>query len=72
MNAVVAEGIPCFSGSCSEIYLEKAFVEAGIGPGKRLPFARKAGETRNQRGHILNINYSATDTHKLTKSNFEF
>lgn len=25
MNAVVKEGAPCFSGSCSEIYLEKAF-----------------------------------------------
>jgi dTDP-4-amino-4,6-dideoxygalactose transaminase len=45
MNAVTAEGIPCFSGSCSEIYLEKAFVKAGIGPDKRLPAARKAGET---------------------------
>jgi len=45
MNAIVAEGIPCFSGSCSEIYLEKAFVDAGIGPGWRLPFARVAGET---------------------------
>jgi len=45
MNVIVAEGIPCFSGSCSEIYLEKAFVKAGIGPGKRLPAARKSGET---------------------------
>ncbi len=45
MNAVTAEGIPCFSGSCSEIYLEKAFVQAGIGPGERLPVARKTGET---------------------------
>ena len=45
MNAIVAEGIPCFSGSCSEIYLEKAFVKAGIGPGRRLPAARGAGET---------------------------
>ena len=45
MNAVTAEGIPCFSGSCSEIYLEKAFVKAGIGPGKRLPAARESGET---------------------------
>ena len=44
MNAIVAEGIPCFSGSCSEIYLEKAFVNAGIGPGRRLPAAREAGE----------------------------
>jgi dTDP-4-amino-4,6-dideoxygalactose transaminase len=44
MNAVTAEGIPCFSGSCSEIYLEKAFVKAGIGPGERLPVARELGE----------------------------
>ena len=45
MNAVTAEGIPCFSGSCSEIYLEKAYVKAGIGPGRRLPVARESGET---------------------------
>ena len=45
MNTIVAEGIPCFSGSCSEIYLEKAFVKAGMGPGRRLPAARKSGET---------------------------
>ena len=45
MNAVTAEGIPCFSGSCSEIYLEKAFVKAGIGPVRRLPAARESGET---------------------------
>src|SRR5207253_2593836 len=25
LQATLAEGIPCFSGSCSEIYLEKAF-----------------------------------------------
>lgn len=45
MNAVVAEGIPCFSGSCSEIYLEKAFAKDNLGPGERLPTARKLGET---------------------------
>jgi dTDP-4-amino-4,6-dideoxygalactose transaminase len=45
MNAVNAEGIPCFSGSCSEIYLEKAFLDAGLGPQERLPVARELGET---------------------------
>jgi dTDP-4-amino-4,6-dideoxygalactose transaminase len=45
MNAIVAEGIPCFSGSCSEIYLEKAFINAGYGPKERLPVARELGET---------------------------
>lgn len=43
MDAVNAEGIPCFSGSCSEIYLEKAFL--GLAPKKVLPSARKLGET---------------------------
>ena len=45
MNAINAEGIPCFSGSCSEIYLEKAFVDAGYGPTERLPVAKELGET---------------------------
>jgi dTDP-4-amino-4,6-dideoxygalactose transaminase len=40
---VTARGIPCFSGSCSEIYLEKAFPVQWI-PGNRLPIARELGE----------------------------
>jgi len=43
--AVNAEGIPCFSGSCSEIYLEKAFRQAGLGPVNRLPIAEELGRT---------------------------
>ena len=45
MQAVVAEGVPCFSGSCSEIYLEKAFNNAGLQPDKRLETAIELGET---------------------------
>lgn len=45
MNAITAQGVPCFSGSCSEIYLEKAFVDAGYGPQERLPVAKELGET---------------------------
>lgn len=45
MNAITAEGVPCFSGSCSEIYLEKAFVDVGYGPVERLPVAKELGET---------------------------
>jgi len=44
MAAINAEGIPCFSGICSEIYLEKAFPR-GLRPRRRLPVARKLGET---------------------------
>lgn len=44
IEAVIAEGIPCFSGSCSEIYLEKAF-PPGMRPPRRLRVARELGET---------------------------
>lgn len=45
MNAVSAEGVPCFSGSCSEIYLEKSFRDAGLAPPERLPVARELSES---------------------------
>lgn len=38
LGALTAAGYPCFSGSCCEIYLEKAF--DGIRPANRLPQAR--------------------------------
>jgi dTDP-4-amino-4,6-dideoxygalactose transaminase len=44
LTAVVAEGIPCFSGSCSEIYLEEAF-PAKLRPAQRLATAKELGET---------------------------
>jgi len=38
-------GIPCFSGSCSEVYLEKAFKGKDFRPKKRLKVARELGQT---------------------------
>jgi hypothetical protein len=38
-------GVPCFSGSCSEIYLEKAFDGHRSRPARRLPVARELGES---------------------------
>jgi dTDP-4-amino-4,6-dideoxygalactose transaminase len=38
-------GVPCFQGSCSEVYLEKAFEDAGFQPKERLPVARELGNT---------------------------
>ena len=44
--AEIAEaGFPAFSGSCSEIYLEKTFTSRGLGPKEPLPVARELGET---------------------------
>jgi dTDP-4-amino-4,6-dideoxygalactose transaminase len=44
MAAVEAEGVPCSSGGCYEIYREKAF-PAAMRPPKRLPNAAQLGET---------------------------
>ncbi|OUV40638.1 MAG: aminotransferase [Rhodobacteraceae bacterium TMED111] len=38
-------GVPCFSGSCSEVYLEKAFVKSKLRPKKRLKTAKNLGES---------------------------
>lgn len=54
LEEVTAAGIPCYSGSCSEIYLEKAFHNyyrtnspggKVIDENNRLPVARRLGET---------------------------
>mgnify|MGYP000406872587 CR=1 FL=1 len=38
-------GVPCRSGSCSEVYLEKAFDSTGFRPKERLANAKELGET---------------------------
>jgi dTDP-4-amino-4,6-dideoxygalactose transaminase len=45
VNEIVAAGVPCFQGSCSKFYLEKAFDDTGFRPEKRLPNAVALGET---------------------------
>ena len=45
MNSISKEGVDCYSGSCSEIYREKAFVDAGLAPTASLPVAKGLGET---------------------------
>lgn len=45
VNEIAASGVPCFQGSCSEVYLEKAFDDTGWRPAERLPVARELGET---------------------------
>jgi dTDP-4-amino-4,6-dideoxygalactose transaminase len=41
----IARGVPCYQGSCSEIYLERAFDHVPGRPRERLPVARELGET---------------------------
>ena len=45
MNEIVARGVPAFSGSCSEVYLEKAFDNTPYRPKESLPVAKELGET---------------------------
>ena len=41
MNEIKEQGVPIFSGSCSEIYLEKCFKDLGLGPSDRLKNAKE-------------------------------
>lgn len=45
LEAVRAEGVPCGTGSCPEIYREKAFRRSGLAPEKPHPVARRMGRT---------------------------
>lgn len=45
VNEMQARSAQCFSGSCSEIYLERAFADTGWRPEQRLPVARELGES---------------------------
>ena len=45
IDEINSEGVPCMQGSCSEVYLEKAFENTDFRPDERLPTAKKLGET---------------------------
>ena len=42
---IIARGVPCYQGACSEIYLERAFDNAPGRPKERLSVAKELGET---------------------------
>lgn len=45
MTAVTDAGVPCFQGSCPEIYRESAFDNNGLRPDQPLPVAAELGAT---------------------------
>lgn len=45
MQSINEAGVPCFAGSCPEIYRELAFVQSGLMPPEPLPVAHELGET---------------------------
>ncbi|MCP4204929.1 MAG: DegT/DnrJ/EryC1/StrS aminotransferase family protein [bacterium] len=52
-----AAGVPCLSGSCPEIYREKAFAGGPLAPEHRLPGARELGET----SLMLQVHHTLSD-----------
>lgn len=44
IESINALGVPCYQGSCSEVYLEKAFDNTGWRPVERLTVAKELGE----------------------------
>jgi len=61
LQAIYAQGVPCFVGSCSEVYREKAFITERRSR-VRLPIAKELGET--------SLMFLVHPT--LTKQNIEF
>ncbi len=45
VSEIVARGVPCYQGSCSEVYLERAFDGTPWRPARPLAAARELGET---------------------------
>ena len=45
MEEIAALGVSCTQGSCSELYLERAFDGTGFRPARRLPVAQELGAT---------------------------
>jgi dTDP-4-amino-4,6-dideoxygalactose transaminase len=45
IQEIEMQGVPCFQGGCSEVYLEKAFEGTGFIPKNCLPIAKMLGDT---------------------------
>lgn len=45
VHEIAARGVPCLHGTCSEVYLEKAFDNTPYRPAQRLKVAQELGET---------------------------
>ncbi len=65
MATILEEGVPCFTGSCSEIYLEKAFAP-DLRPAERLRVAKELGETSLM--FLVHPTLSETDMHDTCRA----
>ena len=62
VSQIAESGVPAFSGSCSEVYLEKAFDGTPYKPSPRLPIARELGET--SLAFLVHSTLTADDMHR--------
>lgn len=69
VDAVREQGLPLFSGSCSEIYLEKAFDGKPYKPAHRLPVAKELGETSV--AFLVHPTLEASDLHRVADAFIE-
>lgn len=58
--------VPCFSGSCSEVYLEKAFDNSLSRPANRLPTAKELGDTSLM--FLVHPTLTSTELTKICKT----
>jgi dTDP-4-amino-4,6-dideoxygalactose transaminase len=58
--------IPCYQGSCSEVYLEKAFDGTGWRPSARLPVAKELGE--NSLMFLVHPTLTIQEMHDATRA----
>jgi len=66
MMAISAQGVPCFTGSCSEMYLEKAFDVDNLRPDERLPVAQELGDTAMM--FLVHPTLQESDMHDTVKA----
>lgn len=69
IEAITALGVPCYQGSCSEVYLEKAFDGTPWRPPQRLPVARQLGDTSLM--FLVHPTLSAAEIEKTCQVIFE-
>lgn len=62
INDIVQQGVPCFSGSCSEVYKEKAFENTHFIPKSLLPNAKLLGE--NSLMFLVHPTLTTAEIHK--------
>lgn len=62
LQTVNALGVPCYTGPCSEVYLENAFAGMHFGPAARWPVAKKLGESTLT--FLVHPTLSEVDMHK--------